>query len=103
MVDVLSAVLSLVHARGSVSGRLRAGGEWSLILPAPENPKFNAVVKGQCWLATDALEAPVRLAEGDGFLLVDSGPYTLSSSPDLPPDKSQRRVRGGDRRRGDDR
>lgn len=89
MVDVLSAVLSLVHARGSVSGRLRAGGDWALILPAPENPKFNVVVKGQCWLSTDALEAPVSLSEGDGFLLVDSVPYTLSSSPDLPPTKAR--------------
>lgn len=88
MVDVLSAVLSLVRAKGSVSGRLRAGGDWSLILPAPENPKFNAVVKGRCWLATDALEAPVSLSEGDGFLLVDSGPYMLSSSPGLPPTKA---------------
>ncbi len=90
MTDVLSAVLALVQASGRVSGRVRAGGSWSMRLPAPLNPKFNAVVEGRCWLQTDALEAPVELAEGDAFLLVDSGSYVLSSDPALTPQDAGR-------------
>ncbi len=85
MTDVLSSVLSLIRASSSVSGQLRAGGDWALRFPAPENPKFNAVVNGGCWLSATALEEPVRLAEGDSVLLVAGGPYVLSSAIGVAP------------------
>jgi AraC-like DNA-binding protein len=90
MTDVLSSVLSLVRASGSISGRLRAGGDWALRLPPPENPKFNAVVNGGCWLTSAALEEPIWLAEGDSVLLVDSCSYVLSSAPQLAPEDAGR-------------
>ena len=88
MVDVLSAVLALVGASGSVTGQMRAGGDWALRLPPPLNPKFNVVVNGECWLSTPALRSPVRLSAGDGFLLVKPVAYELSSDPELPPKPS---------------
>ncbi len=90
MTDVLASVLSLVRASGSVSGRLRAGGDWSLRLPAPANPKFNAVVTGGCWLSTTGADEPVWLGEGDCVLLVRSGSYVLSSDVVLAPEEAQR-------------
>lgn len=83
MSDILSATMALVGARGSVSGQLMTGGPWAVRLPAPAAPKFNMVVSGHCWLSMEALPAPVSLAAGDGFLLVDTVPYELSSHPGL--------------------
>ncbi|SFK60238.1 AraC-type DNA-binding protein [Sphingomonas sp. NFR04] len=90
MIDVLSSVLALANAKGRVSGRLRAGGDWAVRLPAPEIPKFNAVIEGSCWLETSALEAPVRLDRGDAFLLQDGQSYVLSSDPALVPVDARR-------------
>ncbi len=90
MIDVLSSVLALANAKGRVSGRLRAGGDWAVRLPGPEIPKFNAVIEGSCWLTASALEAPVRLDRGDAFLLLDGESYVLSSDPSLVPVEARR-------------
>ncbi len=85
MSDTLSEMLRLAQAKASVTGRLAAGGDWSLAFPAPEGVKFNAVVTGACWLTAPSLRQPVRLTAGDGFVLTRSQPYGLSSDPDRLP------------------
>ncbi|MGK6325269.1 AraC family transcriptional regulator [Sphingomonas sp. DT-51] len=84
MSDPLSEILRLVEVWAGVSGRLRAGGAWSLAFPAPADVKFNAVVTGCCWLDARSLDAPIRLEAGDCVLLTAPQPYVLASDPTIP-------------------
>lgn len=78
--DPLSDVLSLLDLQSAASARFEAGGDWALRFPAKPHLKFNAVLRGRCWIAL-AGEAPRRLEAGDIFLLADAPPFVLASSP----------------------
>jgi len=84
MNDPLSDVLTLLDARSVVSTGLVAGGAWSVHVAGHDGLKFNAVVRGEAWLALDG-EAPMRLHEGDCFMLSRGVPFTMASDLDLPP------------------
>jgi AraC-like DNA-binding protein len=83
--DPVSDVLGLLRARASVSATLRAGGSWSLAFPPPEGIKFNAIVRGQCWLLAAGASEVVRLVAGDCFLMIEPQAYVLTSDPGLVP------------------
>lgn len=85
--DPLSEALDLVNARCAMSGSLLAGGRWAVQFPAPGRIKFNAVVKGECFLALDGLESPIRLEAGDAVLLNGRHSFVLAS--DLSADRLQ--------------
>lgn len=78
--DPLSDIFSLLDLHSAASARFEAGGDWALRFPAKPYLKFNAVLRGQCWIAL-AGEAPRRLDAGDTFLLADAPPFVLASSP----------------------
>lgn len=81
--DPLSEVLSLISTRDSYFAAVKAGGEWAIRFPAPDGIKFNAILEGACWLSVDEVQPPVRLYEGDCYLLTASRPYTLGSAPGI--------------------
>lgn len=87
--DPLSDVLSLLKPRSYISAGLDAGGEWSLGFPAHDGIKFNAVMRGACWLSVEGDPETVRLVEGDCFLLTRGRPFVLASAPSLDPADSQ--------------
>ncbi len=76
--DPFSDILQLANARSVITGGFTAGGAWAIRFPAPEKIKFFAVVKGQCWLRLDGLEAPVRVAAGDVLLLAAPRSFVLA-------------------------
>lgn len=80
-IDPLSAVLGATGFRAACSVRLTAGGEWALRFH-PAALKFNAVVRGGCWLMTEEAEA-VWLDPGDCFV-VARRPFVLCSAPTVP-------------------
>ena len=82
--DPLSEVLSLLTTQHSFFTGLKAGAEWAIAFPPPEGIKFNAVVKGECWLTVEGEAQPIRLEEGDCFLLSRRRAFALSSDPALP-------------------
>ncbi len=82
--DPLSEVLSLLPIRHSVVAGLKAGGSWAIDFPAPDGIKFNAIVHGGCWLRVDGVDLPIRLQDGDGFLLTCRRAFSLCSDPRLP-------------------
>jgi len=84
-VDPLSDVLSLLKPRSSISAGLDAGGEWAIRFPPPEGIKFNAVMRGACWVFVAGGPEPQRLEEGDCFLLTHGRPFTLASDPGRDP------------------
>jgi len=82
--DALSATLNLFDAEAVYAGGLIAGGDWAIRFPPPSEVKFFAIGRGGCLLAADG-HAPVRLAEGDVFLLRERVPFTIGSDLGLPP------------------
>ena len=85
MADPLSDVLSLLKPRSHVSAGFDAGGDWSIAFPRNAGIKCYAVVSGGCWLVVDGIDAPVRIAAGDCFLLPSGRPFRTCSHPDVPP------------------
>jgi AraC-like DNA-binding protein len=82
--DPLSDVLSLLKPRSSISAGLDAGGSWSIRFPPPDGIKFNAVLRGSCWLSVNCGE-PLWLEQGDCFLLTRALPFLLASDLNLAP------------------
>jgi cupin len=85
MFDSLSAILSLLKPRSYVSAGLDAGGNWSLSFPSHDGIKFNAVVRGSCWVSVDGHDEIVRLEHGDCFLLTRGRAFNLTADPSLDP------------------
>lgn len=79
--DPLSDVLALLKPRSTLSAGLDAGGDWSLAFAAHEGIKFNAVLRGSCWVSVEGWPERLRLDEGDCFLLTRGRPFTLATDP----------------------
>src|SRR4051794_14264938 len=77
--DPLSDVLSLLKPRSYVSRGFSAGGDWAIRFAPYDGIKFNAVLSGRCWLAMEGVADPLRLEEGDCFLLPKGRPFRLAS------------------------
>jgi len=85
MADTLSDILQRLDARSSVSTGLLTGGDWAVEMQAFEGLKFNAMVRGEAWLAVADGGDPVRLGPGDAFILTRGSAFTMASALDLPP------------------
>ena len=83
--DPLSDVLSLLKPRSYNSGGFDAGGEWSIEYPQHDGIKCFAVVSGECWLSVEGVPNPVRVKEGDCFLLPSGRPFRAASDLALTP------------------
>lgn len=83
--DPFSDFLRLADAQPTISGGFTAGGSWAIRFPRPEYLKFFALVKGQCWLCIEDEETPVRVEEGDVFLLSIQRPFVLAGDLEAVP------------------
>jgi AraC-like DNA-binding protein len=81
-VDPLSHVLSLLNVTGFVSAPLHAGGSWAVAFEGRMHVRFEAVVEGGCWLSVEGAGEPLRLEQGDCYLLVGSRRFRLAGDPD---------------------
>ena len=81
----MSDVLSLLRPRSAVSAGLDAGGEWAIRFPPHEGIKFNAVMRGACWVQVDGETGPRRIEAGDCFLLTRGRPFLFATDLALPP------------------
>lgn len=82
--DPLEDVLSLIGATSHLSAGMSAGGAWAVRFEPPAGVKFNVVRRGACWLRVDGVSDPLRLREGDCFLLTRPVAFTLASDLTLP-------------------
>lgn len=83
--DPLSDVLSLLKPRSAISAGLDAGGDWAIRFPPHEGVKFNAVMRGACWVQVDGEAEPRRIDAGDCFLLTRGCPFLFATDLALPP------------------
>jgi AraC-like DNA-binding protein len=84
-VDPLSDVLALLRPQSSISAGLNAGGEWAIRFGPPDGIKFNAVMRGACWISVEGDGGPRRIEEGDCFLLTGGRPFTFATNLSLKP------------------
>src|SRR6516164_8598816 len=89
--DPLSDVLSLLKPLSLMSAGFDAAGDWSIQFPdQQETIKCGAVVAGSCWLSVEGVADPVRLEEGESFLLPSGRPFRLASDMRLEPVEARR-------------
>ncbi|MGI5129775.1 AraC family transcriptional regulator [Pseudonocardia sp. CA-107938] len=79
--DPLSEVLALLDVRNALLARLEAGGDWAIDFPRYRHVKFGVVLRGSCFYQSESGAEPLRLTEGDCYLLGDGRPYRLVSAP----------------------
>lgn len=89
--DTLSDIIGLLRPHDCVAAGLDAGGSWAIRFGRHEGVKCNAVVKGNCELVLGAREVvgtsgskfipdiPIRLEQGDCFVLPHGLPFLISS------------------------
>lgn len=82
--DPLSDVLSLLRPRSAISAGFDAGGEWAIRFPGHEGVKFNAVIRGACWLIVEGETEPHRIEAGDCFLLTRGRPFLAATDLTIP-------------------
>lgn len=83
--DPLSDILSLLRPRSSISAGLDASGDWAIRFAPPDGVKFNAVMRGACWVSVEGDPEPCWLEQGDCFLLTQPRSFVLASDLSLPP------------------
>jgi AraC-like DNA-binding protein len=83
--DPFSDLLQLISARSVLSGGLVAGGSWAIAFPAADTVKFWGVLKGGCWLVMEGEAAPIRVEDGDVFLLSAPRSHVLASDLNATP------------------
>lgn len=84
--DPLSEVLALLKPRSYITAGFDAGGAWALTLDdLAGRIKCYAVIKGACWLSLEDDDAPVRLNEGDCFVLPSGRTVKIASDLTVQP------------------
>jgi AraC-like DNA-binding protein len=84
--DPLSDVLGLLKPQSYVSAGFDAGGDWAIQFDDQGGRiKCYAVISGECWLAVEGVEEPVRLSAGETFVLPTGRPFRLASDLGLDP------------------
>jgi AraC-like DNA-binding protein len=82
--DPIADAISLLRPQTTIGPNLRASGEWSLRFEPFPHVRIGGLVRGACWVSIEG-HPPVRLNEGDTFLLGHPPSYTLSSDPAIDP------------------
>ncbi|TPW28464.1 AraC family transcriptional regulator [Martelella alba] len=83
--DPLSDVLSLLQVKSYMFGGFEVGGPWSVSYGEHKGIKCYGITSGACFLAVEGAGAPVRLVEGDLFILPRGLPFRLATDLDLEP------------------
>lgn len=80
--SVFSAVLRTNQLRARIISNQSYCDNWSEREPTTDNGTFHLIDSGVCWVRSDVLEAPVRLAAGDLIVFPQGAAHTLSGTPD---------------------
>jgi len=79
---VFSAVLRTNQLRASISSSASYCDDWTDREPTADHGTFHLIDSGVCWIRSDVLDAPVRLAAGDLILFPQGTGHMLSGTPD---------------------
>lgn len=82
--DPLDDVFAAMRVESALYARLQVGAPWGLSVAGGETARFGLVVRGTCLLQVEGEPGPVRLREGDCYLLAHGTPYVLRDQPLTP-------------------
>jgi AraC-like DNA-binding protein len=77
--DAITDFLSAIHVQGVCYGRKQVAGSWAPRAEAGSHAGFGLISYGEAWLTLPDIETPIRLLNGDFFLLAPGRKYVLSS------------------------
>lgn len=84
--DPLSDLVALLKPSATISSGFDAGGLWSVRFGDQVGQiKCYSVLRGRCWLTIDGIEAPIRLCEGEAFVLPLGLPFRMGSDLSVEP------------------
>jgi AraC-like DNA-binding protein len=82
--ELLSNVVSLLKPDVYVAPGLEAWGDWAIQFPAQQGVKFDAILRGSCWIQIEGDPHPYHLRQGDCFLLTSGRAFLAGSDLALP-------------------
>jgi AraC-like DNA-binding protein len=85
--DPITAAIGLLRPRSVSHAAIHATGEWAVRFATSPHVKLGVVARGDCWLALDESD-PVRLHEGDFYLLANPPRYRLAGDLDTTPQEA---------------
>lgn len=80
-VDPLTDVFGLLDVRAAQFARLEAESPWGISFDGYRHVKLGAVLEGSCEVWAEGVERPIRLGQGDCYLLGNGSSYWLRSGP----------------------
>ena len=80
--SVFSAVLRTNQLRATISSSATYCDNWTDPEPATDHGTFHLLDSGVCWVKSDVLDAPLRIAAGDLLMFPQGAAHDLSGSPD---------------------
>lgn len=81
--DPIDDVFGSMRVHTSLYARIEAAAPWGVTFVRGAAARFGYVVHGQSWLTLEG-HAPVRVAAGDCWIIVDGAQYSLQDDPKTP-------------------
>jgi AraC-like DNA-binding protein len=81
--DPIDDVFGSMRVHTSLYARIEAAAPWGVTFVRGPAARFGYVVRGQSWLTLEG-RAPVRVAAGDCWIIVDGAQYSLQDDPKTP-------------------
>jgi len=81
--DPIDDVFGSMRVHTSLYARIEAAAPWGVTFVRGAAARFGYVVRGQSWLTLEG-HAPVRVAAGDCWIIVDGAQYSLQDDPKTP-------------------
>lgn len=83
--DPLSEVLSLLRPHNAVSSGFEIGGDWAVQFGAHHGQiKCYVILSGVCWLEMVGIPEPMRIGEGECFVISSGRDFRLASKLGVP-------------------
>jgi AraC-like DNA-binding protein len=79
--DPLSHVFMGMRVKTSNCVRLEFAGSWGFRFHGYEHAHFGVISEGTCWLSLEGCDMPIRLTEGDCWLLPRGQQHVLQDNP----------------------
>ncbi|WP_342755383.1 AraC family transcriptional regulator [Pantoea sp. MBD-2R] len=82
--DPLDDVFAAMRLQSALYSRLLPLAPWGVSFIKSASLRFGFVVSGQCWLLAEGQQQPVKLQQGDGFLVQPDTLFSLVDHPASP-------------------
>ena len=79
--DVLADVFAALRIGPLVFAHVELASPWGMAFSRSDKTGFHVVLRGQCWLRSPQLPAPVRLDAGDTVFLPHGWTHSLADTP----------------------